>query len=152
MGRDKNKNAKEDLEIKGRSASKAQAHILMEPGTQHHLAGHIPEEETKQKGALSKEKVPSCLEFKPCMGNNKDLTNINVVINSEVAKDIIEKDHVKEKVTSCGDLQQCMVSNKDLTNRNKIVNPEADKDILENNQKGNNKKADTLDWSSFIIT
>ena len=77
------------------------------------------------------------------MGNNKDLTNINVVINSEVAKDILEKDHVKEKVSSCGDLRHCMVSNKDLTNRNKIVNPEAAKDILENNQKGNNTKANT---------
>ena len=63
--------------------------------------------------------------------NNKELANINMGINSEVPKDILEKDHVKEIVYSCLELQPCRGNDIDLTNINRVINSEVAKDILE---------------------
>ena len=111
MSRDMNKAVRKDLEmIKDSSSRKAQAHILMRnqgPSTIFQTMSN--KREQRQREPPSIEKVPSCLELKPCMGNNKDLTNINVVINSEVAKDIIENNQKGN-------------DNKDLTNINMVIN------------------------------
>ena len=47
-------------------------YLNVEPGFQHHLAGHIPEKGTQaeqQRGPPVKEKVPCCLDLQLCMGN-----------------------------------------------------------------------------------